>query len=413
MKLFSAVKDEHMNRVKVNFLGIRFKMSTEKGVLQGILDGLAAKILTPFFVNKNKNYIKNKKDDIKKRLFITTGNINLINNFAVMNQLNLWENSENDVLVWSGIANKEFIELSKKLCAEFPIHKFYSYLGSSKNFHQYIIKNFLTDYDDIYFVNLDALGKIIHKIYKYSSLHVTDEGACTVVPIKSIDYNKVDSLVMVNYLGKIDYVGYSEEVVPKIVELKREEVSKVFKIASKLVPFEQKLNIEDKWIVLCGTFNGWRGGTYEDVLRCQNEIIKRLTDKGYKILFKPHPRDTFNYEETEQFKICNSRLSMECYDISEVMAVVSLFSSVSLQIYYYQDVPSFIMPETVENIEAVEYRLIVHYAPPIDLLYAIDTNCPAEELKQRIKKAYDEWLKVKPMMHENQELIELYKRTVE
>lgn len=412
MKLFSAQKDEHLNRVKINFLGIKLQMSNEKGVFKGLVDGLSAKIMNPFFINKNKNYIQNKKDDIKRRLFITTGNINLINNLAIMNQLNLWENSENDVLVWSGIANCDFIELSRKLCAEFPIHKFYSFLGSSKNFYQYIIKNFLTDYDDIYFVNINTLWKIIHKIYKHSSMHVTDEGACTVVPIKSIDYDKIDSLVMVNYLGKIDYVGYSEKVVPKIIELKREEVSKVFQIASKLVPFEHKLNIEDKWIVLCGTFNGWRGGTYEDVLKYQNEIIKKLTEKGYKILFKPHPRDTFNYEETEQFKVFNSRLSMECYDISEVMAVVSLFSSVSLQIYYYQDIPSFIMPETIKDIEAVEYRLIVHYAPPIDLLYDIDTNCPAEELKQRIKDAYCKWLEEKPMMHENKELIKLYEETL-
>lgn len=400
-----------MNRVKINFLGIKFKMSLEKNIFAGFFDSLYTKILIPFFVRKNKLYIENKKDNIVRRLFITTGNISLINNISIINQFHLDdEKSENDIVVWSGLANSDFLNLSKEIFDLFGLNKYFSFVGSSKNFHQYLIKNFLTDYDEVYFINLDSLGKIIQKIYKYSKLFLTDEGALTLIPIKSIDYKGVSKIIATKYLGKMDYLEFPPEIAEKFIELDKKEFLKVSDICTKLRPLEYDIKSEDRWIILCGTFNAWRGATFEELLASQKEIAEKLISKGYKILFKPHPRDRQKYEENDNFKIFNTKISLECYRLNNVMAVVSIFSSVSLQIYHFQNVPSFILTEKIKDIDAVSYRIVASYAPSVELLYAIDTNCSSQELQQKIREVYQNWLAEKPMLSENRELIALYNR---
>ena len=78
---------------------------------------ISFKFLNPSFIKfifQYQKYLKKlekyndtpKPENLKKRLFITSGNLSLINNIAIINQLNLTD-GENNLLTWEAMNLKK------------------------------------------------------------------------------------------------------------------------------------------------------------------------------------------------------------------------------------------------------------------------------------------------------------------
>lgn len=410
MKLFSIDKDLHLNKISVNILGIKFKFSQDKNFIKYLFDKIQIFVLMPKFIKKHKTYINNKQDNIVRRLFITTGNINLINNLAIIEGLEK-ENSQNDVVVYSGVGNEEFLALQKDICELLKVNKFYYYIGSKKNFFHYLVTNDLTDYDEIYFVPLAKFSELFLKIYPKAKFYITEEGACSIVAKNCAQPKKNQMVITAKYLDKIDYVNCNKNSGKNVTYLEKKDFLQVSEICEKKYPLEYEINKDDRMIIFCGTFAAWKGAGFDELLDHQNDIINKLVSKGYKILFKPHPRDTYDYKENDSFRILKTKLSLECYSLKNVFAMVTVYSSTSLHMYHYHNIPSFISVGKINHIKTADFQLLAQYAPDIQMLLDIDTNVSAEELKDNIQQIYKNWLDKQPMLSENQLMLDYYERT--
>lgn len=137
-----------------------------------------------------------------------------------------------------------------------------------------------------------------------------------------------------------------------------------------------------------------------------------MLEKGYTVIFKPHPRDGYKYKENEKFKILKTKIPLECYSLKDkCLAVVSLFSSASCQIYHYQGIAGFCSHNLIRNTDNFGLNVIEQYTPPVESLLEINANGRTfKELQIQITNKYLDYIKEKPFLHENKLLNEFYER---
>ena len=73
------------------------------------------------------------------------------------------------------------------------------------------------------------------------------------------------------------------------------EFRKISDILSKQSPIEFPSNSEDKYILYCGVCWENVGVTQKEYIELQTTMLNELLNAGYKILYKPHPRDNEYY----------------------------------------------------------------------------------------------------------------------
>ena len=98
MNLFRVEKISDLYQIKIRLTFLFIKISFKIFKLE--------KFKLILFNYKYKKYLKSKKVTTR-RLFLTNGNLNLINTLSLINQLDLNKNSKNTLLVWTP-ANKEY-----------------------------------------------------------------------------------------------------------------------------------------------------------------------------------------------------------------------------------------------------------------------------------------------------------------
>ena len=141
-------------------------------------------------------------------------------------------------------------------------------------------------------------------------------------------------------------------------------------------------------------------------------MLNDLLDAGYKIMYKPHPRDTefYGLENNPNVEFVTSKLPIELYNL-DVLAVVSMSSTCVLSIPHYWEIPCFsdiikqavdYNPKDVMKINLIRY-IVSQYSPNYKMLLDLDVkNTSREELKIRIKNIYDNFMKDKPMLSKNE-----------
>ena len=405
MKLFKiefAEKDFTIGVLKITILGIKFSF----------------KIIKPEHLNFAFHYFgylnkikKSNKHNKTRRLFMTSGNLSLINTLAILNQFNLNENSENSILVWSHVASDEFIEISKKISELTEIKNYYSFCNVS---FMDLLNHFIISkqdvFDEIYFPNCRYMFEIAKILFPFSKYFVIEEGICVQMKHKSIDYSNVEKFIFNKYLDKIDLANASQEDLKKLCFIDKKEFLQIGQKAAELYPLDLKLNKEDKNIILCGTIAGLGIMSFNEIVEYQNKIADKLIEMGYTVIFKPHPRDTSEYKEHEKFKILKTKLPLEVYNIEDkCLAVVSIFSSASCQIYHFQNIAGFCAEDINKNCSDFGLNIIAEYSPSYDMLCEIDTNNKTfAEVKKEILCKYKEWLNNKPLLSENEYLQKVY-----
>ncbi len=358
-----------------------------------------------------KKYKEKKKDNITRRLFLTSGNLSLINALAIINQKGLNKNSENSILIWSHISNQEFEEVSTQISHLTKIKKLFKFCNCTlDDLFKYFINNHLAEYDEIYLINCRYMFLIKDFLFPNIKYYIFDEGVCVLFKHKGIDYSDVKKCFFIKYLDKIDFLGADNELNEKIEFLDKREFLKVSQSAAELYPIGLNLNPEDKNIILCGTGEGCGFWSFDEIFNYQNKIIDDLNLHGYNVLFKPHPRDKFKYQEKENFRIINTKLPLECYDLKDkCLAVVSLFSSVSAQMYSFHNIPGFCAHGFINDVKDIGIKIVKYYSPSYEMLLSIDVKTKTfNEVQNEILSLYTNFLNKKTLMSQNSALANNY-----
>ncbi len=376
------------------------------------------KIVSPsylMFAFRYFNYLKRIKNAGKKnktrRLFMTSGNLSLINTLAIINQFNLNENAENSILVWSHVASSEFIELTKKISEFTEIKNYYSFCNTSLMdlFNCFLLSKSCV-FDEVYYLNCRYMIEIAKILFPYSKYYVMEEGVCVQYKHKNIDYSNVEKFIFNKYLDKIDIGNATPSDLEKLNFIDKNEFLKIGQKIAELYPLDIELNKEDKNVILCAAIAGLGVLSFEEIVECQNKIANKLIEKGYTVIFKPHPRDTWQYEEREKFKILKTKVPLEVYDIEDkCLATVSIFSSTSCQLYHFHKIPGFCDSELDKNAPNFGLNIVAQYSPDIDILYSIDVkNKTFEQAREEILKKYQAAMDKVPVLSKNEYLQEVF-----
>lgn len=401
-KIFS-IYNEYKNNKKykiINILGIKIKHSID-------IDQLANK-----FAKKNNKYLDPKASKIKQRLFVTTGNLSLVNNLTIIKQLNE-PNCEDTLIILSHIVNNNFFSCCKEIAKIHPFKNIYTICTKGSDLREFIIRKKLSKIDEVYFSNQYQFIYTVNVLYPNAKWIITDEGCGSKLARSAyLNYDRVDKIIMHNYLDKLDFFGLSKENMNKIVPINKQIFDNVCQECAQKFSVNLNLYNDEKAIVFCGSWWEVTGLSKDAYMKLQDSIIERLTNMGYTILFKTHPRDPRNYINNPNIKILNTTLPLECYKL-DIVAVISMGSSASLHSPYISNVAGFSidLPIDWENpleqkwLDLLVKKLIKEYTTPIEELFSVNPKLYSkEELKQILLKKCMDFINSKPLLSQNKEL---------
>lgn len=372
--------------------------------------------ITAAFREANQAYLAHKKDHTIRRLFFTSGNLQLINAMAIISQLaeNEKKSSINHIIVQSSVTNDDFEKANREMAALCgPHHHYYFCCGGNWNperFIKYIIKHRLEEIDEVYCLRLWTPLIIFETLYRSAKCIVMDEGAGSLIPADRGRMRKYCRKMLTTFfLGKLDYVSFPGR--PWSVEhIQQEYFDCIANKCASLYPWELPFS-EKKYIIFCGTYAAsFFEFTEEEMMSREEQLIQKLIDKGYHVLYKPHPRDPVKRHERDGFTILHTRLPLECYQLNGVYAIVSLRSCASLQSYHYCKVPGFIDAEFCSKTYDPPMAIMMNdYTPPVDLLLEVDArDMKPDELRREIELRYERHMADKPLLSQNERFSKAY-----
>lgn len=366
------------------------------------------------FVKANNEYLNRKNKNITRRLFLTTGNISLVNDLAIIKQLNT-PNCEDVLFIYSNMKNPMFDTACKKIASLHDFKEIYTLYGKITDFRRFFIENKLYDFDEIFFSNQYQFIFLSEELYPNAKWILTDEGVGSkMARLADLDYSKVDKIIMHNYLDKLDFFGLDKNYFNKIIPLNKAIFLDIAKDCEKLCPLNIEITKDKKTIIFCGSWWEISGLPRDEYICLQNCLIEQLIELGYKIYFKPHPRDPRKYIDNPAVVIMeNTTLPMECYDI-DVDAIVSLSSSASLHQMYFRKTPGFslsllerIHDETLDLrwLDLLFKKMVTEYTTPINELLSVDAKLYSKtELKKILYEKCQNYVNQRPLLSQNKEI---------
>lgn len=364
------------------------------------------------FAKRNNRFLNRPKKTTIKRLFLTTGSISLINNLAMIKQLNTSQ-VQDSLLILSNLENPKFFNTCKKIAQLHKFKKVFSFCQVNKNIFEYFIKNKLFDYDEIYFSNQFQFIDVVNRMYPNAKWIVTDEGCGgKVARYAHLNYDKVDEIITHNYLNKLDFFGLSSENMKKIQYIDIEIFKSIANKCEKLFPLDIKIGQEEKVIIFCGSWWEITHLPKDKYIELQDGLLQHLCNKGYKILFKPHPRDARNYVNNHNITILNTNLPLECYNLDAV-ATVSILSSTSLHSPYTNNLAGFsvyLLDKTnpkydTKWLEPIVKKVMEEYTTPIEVLLSVNPQLYSkEDLKKILLSKCYHYLNTKPVLSQNKDI---------
>lgn len=375
-----------------------------------IIKRIIAKGYEPIFRIKYSLYLNKKNKNKLVRLFDTTGNISLINALTIINEEKDYDQYE-DILIIDSHGTEDFRRYNLEIA---KLHNFKKIIFTSNiRLKTVLLLHNLYKVDILYVMNHPVHLPFLLQLYKKSTYYVIDEGAASLVNAGIDKINKLKSVRTHLYLNKLDFCNIEDIKKLKFEPLNIIEFREIAKNLSKRYPIEIKSSKDEKTILYCGIYWEVSGLDKNNFIETQNEMLNNLLKAGYKILYKPHPRDTEYYglDENPNVEFITSKLPIELYDL-DVLAVVSLSSTSSLSPAHYWGIPCFsnvIDQALLDNRFNINInRLIVkEYSPNYNELLKLDVkNSSREELKRQIKEIYDDFLKDKPLLSQNENIKE-------
>ena len=343
---------------------------------------------------------------------MTTGNLSLVNTLTIIKQLNE-PNCQDELFIYSNFKNDKFDECARKIAGLHNFENVHSYYANTPDIREYFLKNKLYNFDEVYFPNIYRDFRIPKELYPNAAWIMTDEGCgCKIARSGYFDYGKLKNFITHTYIGKLDYYGFTPDVVRKMIPLDRKLFKEVTKECETMFPLNVTLDKEEKAIIFCGSWWEITRLSKTQYMQLQDDMIAKLTELGYKIYFKPHPRDPRNYINNPSISILNSSLPLDCYSLDEFVAVVSLGSSTSLQAIEFAQIAGFTINLPVNWDVPIETKwqsllirkMVMEYTTPIEELLSVNPNSYSkQELKAVLYKKCANYINSKPMLSENLE----------
>ncbi len=373
-------------------------------------------ILRPFVQCEYFLWHKFRKNNGKiKRMFSTTGNISLINALAIINETGNFDKYEDYLFIDTGKGRKEFVDKQFEIA---NLHKFKKiFIGYQMNAGVVAVFNNFFKVDIAYILNHVAHVSTVLPLYKYAKIILIDEGPASLISYDTGNSKK--AFKTHNYLGKIDFLSTNKNENITFEDMDVNEFNKIADTLEQKYPIDVKINPEDKTIMYCGIYWEVSGLDKQDFDNTQRKVIEDLLNAGYKILYKPHPRDNefYGFDKNPNVQFITSKFPIEIYNL-DILAIVSVSSTVSLTPAHYRDIPCFahVKEEALQKESANGVRLNVvkyivkEYSPDYSELLKLDVkNMPKEELKQQIKNIYHDFINSKPLLSENKKILDYAK----
>ena len=355
----------------------------------------------------------------KKRLFLTTGNLSLVNCLAIIEQLKD-VGCKDYLIIESGNGSYDFWKRNYEMA---QIHNFKKIrLFSNCRYDVELILSNFRKIDEVFMLNYPKCTDVIPKIYPKSSVNLIDEGFASLIHNNIENIKNFKYFYTYKYINKIDGFGFTKKVMNNFVNIDTKNFQKVSKIISSKYPIKTPINFDEKNILYCGIYWTVSGLDKETFIKEQTTQIESLIKAGYKILYKPHPRDTefYGLEKNPDITFIKSVLPLELYSW-DVLAAVGMNCTSLVHINHYHNIPTFshILPQTLDNNEEVWKGNLIRfilkeYSPNYENLLKLDAkNMNKEDLKNKIKEIYDDYLKNKPLLSQNErvkEYVEKFKK---
>lgn len=384
-----------------------------------ILQWVLYYILRPFVQFEYFLWHKFKKNNGKiKRMFSSTGNISLINILTIINEIGDFDKYEDYLFIDTGKGRKEFIEKQYEIAS---LHKFKKiFVGYQINSGVVAVFNNFFKVDIAYVLNHVAHVSTIMPLYKNAKIILIDEGSGSLISFGSGEKNK--SFKTHKYLGKIDFLNTGADENITFEDMDINEFNKIADILEQKYPIDVEIAPEDKTIMYCGIYWEVTGYSKQDFDNIQKKVIEDLLKAGYKILYKPHPRDNefYGFDKNPNVRFITSKLPIEIYNL-DILAIVSVCSTASLNSAHYRNIPGFshIKDESLKKSpNGTKMNLIKcmikEYSPDYSELLKFDVrNTSKDELKHQIKNLYSDFINSKPLLSQNKKIIDYAKGTRE
>lgn len=366
-------------------------------------------------VFKIEQKILKKCKSCKKRLFITTGNISLINILALLNNL---ENDgyEDYLIIESTTGTNKFWEINSNIAKKYKFKKIF--LFYSIRFDTAFILNNLFDFDEVFVLNKKDQIETIKELLPSTIINLYEEGAGSLANFKNCNDLNINKFYTHKYLDKLDGLNMPINVSEKMQFQDTKAFNEIAEQITQEYPLNINFNNEDKSVIFCGTYwNPRLDPPKEEFEQSQLELINSLTDCGYKIYYKPHPRaeELYGLDKNSNVQMLDSVIPIELCNI-DVLAIVSSSTCCIAPAHYwgipcFSDISEYSLEQNNELGINIFRFIIKEYSPDYRELLKIDTkNLSREEVKTKIKEIYDNYLKDKPDLSVNKRVIDYAKR---
>ncbi len=350
-----------------------------------------------------------------KRLFVTTGNISLINVLTIIKKKGNFDIYEDSLLIDTGKGDANFVKKQYEITS---LHNFIKKIIVEPRMfpgYQIVLSNHF-QVDELYILNHPMHLNTVLPLYPNVKVNLIDEGPGSLLNYNSDKISNLESFMTHHYINKLDFCNIDDIGKINFEPLDINEFRKIAESLSKKYPIEIKSSKDDKIILYCGIYWEVSGLDKETFINVQNETVNNLLNVGYKILYKPHPRDTefYGLDKNPNVEFINSKFPIELYNL-DVLAIVSLSSSTSISPAHYWEIPCFsnVVDDAIKinkkdkiNIDLIRY-IVKEYSPNYKALLNLDVkNTSREELKLKIKEIYNDFLKDKPLLSQNKNIKE-------
>ncbi len=375
-----------------------------KRIIYDVYKNSIFKIERLFYVNR-----KNKR--IKRRIFWSSGNISLVNVLTIISELPK-DNYEDILIIDTSSGNKNFFDINLKTARLHNFKKIYKIKNDSPYF--VVMKHNLFKIDEVYAHTKELYFKHIQPLYKECPFKIFDEGFGSLIEQPNKNNKNISQLITVKYCDKLDRLGW--ENIPII----HPDVNNFRKIADKIAkkyPFDIEIPDNSKTVIFCGGhWQAFKLGKKE-FYDYQNDIMKKLLENGFDVIYKPHPRDESDISLPFGVVKTNCMLPLELYNL-DILAVVAIASVITLQLYHYNKIPGFsnINEKTFPNlgncgdVDIIRY-ILKEYNPDVNEILNINANEYSKlELKKILLNIFKAKFDNQPLLSENKFIKEKYEK---
>ena len=341
-----------------------------------------------FKISYFKYILSKKKKRTIRRLFITTGNFSLINALCYIEETKSDSIKYEDNLLIFGAMTEGFSKTNLQIAQNYHFKKII--IVPIVDLKEECVKNKLSKIDEVISVWQGYTFPTIAKLYPKSKLTIILE-SIPLFKVSNMLPSKISLLYLNNYMGLLDY-AYPNPEFPVWYLNKDIYKGLLTNIREK---YSLYINVpkQDKYILFCAPCDLVRMKLPENNML---DMIYKLKEKGYKVLLKKHPRDTYDYTKTE-IELLDTSFPVEFYDLSNILCVVGYQSNMLATLA--EEIPTFcyIPKEIQSGINPTQDRatyMTKKYVMPIDKLLEIDANsCDFETLSKKLKSMQKDFLK--------------------